>query len=86
MGDIEYPESPFWPPLDSVVGDRCREFEFIGQVKQDGMLIFLYKHTITRKYLNINLYDQTYRYRVDSGRYFLISQEEALNHVFGSKP
>jgi hypothetical protein len=82
MSDIEYPEKPFWTPLESTVQDRCRYFMFMGQVQQDGTLIFLYKHKVTRRHLNIDLNDLTYVFRVDPGRYFLIPREEALENVF----
>jgi hypothetical protein len=77
---IEYPETPFWTPLESAVGDRCREFMFMGQILHQGTLIFLYKNIISRAYLNLDIKDQAYQFK--GGGYLPISKEEAIKHVF----
>ena len=81
---IDYPPAtPFWTPLKSVVGqERCREFMFMGQVRLGVNLIFLYKHILTRNYINIDLNDNTYMYQSLNSIYFQIPMEEAKRHVF----
>ena len=78
---IEYPKTPFWTPLESAVGDRCREFMFMGQIFQEGTLIFLYKNIISRAYLNLDIKDQAYQFKGEQG-YLPISKEDAIKHVF----
>lgn len=81
---IEYPDEPMWKPLEDVIGKaRCREFMFIGQVtlvKGEGTVtIFLYKHIVTRQYLNLDEQGQSYDFTGDG--YVPVSLDEAMRQV-----
>ena len=83
MSDIEILEEPFGIPLESIVGpDKCYLFKYIGKVRQEMTLIFLYKHINTCWHLNIDLKDQTYAFQAETKKYFLILKEEATQRVF----
>jgi len=46
--------------------------------------VVLYKHRDTRRYLNVEAETGRF-YRYDDGDYIEISQEQAIEHVYGSK-
>lgn len=58
------PASSDWEPLRSVVGERhCAAFMFIAaSATASGTTVYLYKHTITRRYLNLDTAGQSYRW------------------------
>jgi len=76
-----FPKKPVWGPLVSVVGDRSREFMFMGQVPLGQIWVYLYKHTVTRRYINLDGNGRAYLYTPDG--YVPISIEEAIDRVFG---
>ena len=70
---------PNWAPLERAVPVTDLEnFMYMGSVGE----IELYKHRITRRYLNIGRNSQKY-YRYLNGEYLEISQAAALEHVRG---
>jgi hypothetical protein len=74
---IEYPATPVWEPLQAAVGERCREFMFMGRAGE----VYLYKHIWTRRYLNIDGNGHAYRFTGDG--YERMLMDEAMEHVFG---
>lgn len=78
---IEFPEEPVWEPLQTVVGPRCREFMFMGQIGLEPGTIFSYKHIWTRRYLDLDREGRAYRYTGEG--YVSVDQEEAVRYVFG---
>lgn len=66
---------PDWRPLEKVLSQReCAEFMYMAHFGT----IALYKHWLTRRYLNID--SETGRfYRYADGRYVEIGQDEALS-------
>lgn len=77
---IEFPEEPVWEPLKAVVGDRCREFMFMGQVAGKLDAIFLYKHLWIRRYINLDQDGGVFRFTGDG--YEPVSLDEAIKRVF----
>ena len=73
---IEYPETPIWEPLQAAVGARCREFMWMGKTGK----ILLYKHRLTRRYLNLDLEGNAYRFTGDG--YEPVPINAAITHVF----
>ncbi|TAJ99893.1 MAG: hypothetical protein EPO39_16265 [Candidatus Manganitrophaceae bacterium] len=75
-------DKPQWGPLCRVVGLlNLSAFMYMGEVQAAERRIFLYKHILTRCYLNLDSGGQGYRY--DSGAYIPIDLNEALAHAFG---
>ena len=75
-------DNPDWGPLAKVIGDQqVSEFMWMGRIRATGWSVELYKHRYSRRYLNVDLEGNAYRY-VDS-RYQPISTAEALRRVFG---
>jgi hypothetical protein len=71
-------DKPNWGPLERVLPpDECSEFMYMGRAGE----IELYKHYVTRRYLNIGREAQTF-YRYSEGKYVEVSQAEALDHVY----
>ena len=50
---------PNWKALEKKIGDRCQEFMYMGRVGG----INLYKHILTRRYLNLDDLGNCYIYR-----------------------
>jgi len=73
---IDYPDTPVWEPLHAAVGDKCREFMFMGRLG----LIFLYKHVWTRAYLNLDADGNAYRFTGEG--YEPMTLLEAIERVF----
>jgi hypothetical protein len=68
---------PNWAPLERAVAVMDLEnFMYMGSAGE----IELYKHRITRRYLNIGRNSQKF-YRYINGEYVEISQVAALEHV-----
>ena len=68
---------PNWTPLELAVPARELEnFMYMGRAGE----IELYKHRLTRRYLNISR-DSGRFYRYCDGTYVEISQADALDHV-----
>ena len=49
-GSVEIDFTPNWKPLEDKLGHRCQEFMFMGRVGR----VNLYKHILTRRYLNLD--------------------------------
>ena len=70
---------PNWAPLERAVpATELENFMYIGRAGE----IELYKHRITRRYLNIERNSQTF-YQYLNGEYAEISQASALEYVRG---
>jgi len=71
-------DEPNWDPLERALTLReCSDFMYMGRAGE----IELYKHYVTRRYLNIARDSQIF-YRYSEGKYIEISHAEALDHVF----
>jgi hypothetical protein len=72
---------PDWKPLEGILSREHREdFMFMGSAGG----VVLYKHRDTRRYLNVEAETGRF-YRYADGDYIEISQEQAIEHVYGSK-
>jgi hypothetical protein len=70
---------PNWTPLElAVPGCELQNFMYMGRAGE----IELYKHRLTRRYLNIGR-DSHKFYRYLDGKYVEIAQTAALEHVRG---
>lgn len=76
-----FPDLPNWLPLEELVGlSRCRLFMAMGEITQDGIIICLYKHIHTRRYLNLDTSGNAYRFT--GSRYEPMDLSEAIQHAF----
>lgn len=72
-----------WTPLETVIALRDRgAFMYMGQaICERGITIYLYKHSNTRRYLNLDFAGRTYRFKAhqirDEGRYYEIPVDQA---------
>ena len=70
-------DEPNWRPLEMVLTrGECEDFMYIGRAGQ----IQLYKHAVTRRYLNISP-DGPRFYRHERDEYVEVSEAEALAYV-----
>jgi hypothetical protein len=75
---------PDWEPLEATIPyEWCGSFMFMGYSRE----IRLYKHGLTRRYLNVDPQGNTYRYVHDGsddhpGHYVPQPRAEAIKHVF----
>jgi hypothetical protein len=68
---------PNWAPLElAVPASELHNFMYMGRAGE----IELYKHRLTRRYLNIGRNSRSF-YRYLEGKYVEIAQTEALEHV-----
>lgn len=85
MGQIEFPLVPNWQPLEMVVtGEKTRAaFMFIGTFVAPDMRIELYKHGLSRRYLNVDSAGNCYAYTgaKDGDEYTVISRAAALTAI-----
>ena len=74
---------PEWGPLETAVPpEHCGGFMFMGHGRTpDGAPIMLYKHGITRHYLNLTRDGQAWEYA--GGMYGVIPLPVALMNVYG---
>ncbi len=81
--DILVDSEAVWEPLQKALGrEACREFRYMGKTALGEIWIFLYKHTVTRKYLNLDGLGNAYRFATDKGAcYYPISLWEAVKDV-----
>ena len=71
-------DEPNWEPLERALTLRgCLDFMYMGRAGE----IELYKHYMTRRYLNIARDSHTF-YRYSEGKYVEVSRAEALDHVY----
>lgn len=69
---------PKWEPLERIIPPEWRAgFTYMGKIGD----ISLYKHGITRHYLNIDSTGRTYRY-AEKGKYVPIDKEKAIESVY----
>jgi len=69
---------PDWRPLERALpSEFCEEFMFMGKVGG----IVLYKHRITRRYLNIDSVAGKF-YRYVNGEYVEIDRRQAFDSVY----
>ncbi len=70
---------PNWRPLENAMPPEfCEEFMFMGRAGD----IVLYKHRLTRRYLNIDAVTGTF-YRYANGEYVEIDRRHAFDSVYG---
>lgn len=68
---------PNWAPLEHVLSRKeCAAYMYMGRVGK----IELYKHRVTRRYLNIGGNGETF-YLYRDGRYVEVTRTVALEHV-----
>jgi hypothetical protein len=72
-GSAQIDFTPNWKPLEDKLGDGCQEFVFMGRVGS----VNLYKHILTRRYLNLDDSGNYYVYR--EGRYEPASLDGCLH-------
>lgn len=66
-----------WEPLGQILGPSlCEHFMYMGRSGE----IYLYKHTDTRRYLNLDARGRCFRYTVNG--YEPEELQRALAHVF----
>jgi hypothetical protein len=73
--------TPNWKPLELIFNKDIRKvvmFMFMGTTREG---INLYKHKITRRYLNIDDGGKTYKYNASDGSYTEIPFSEALKDL-----
>lgn len=81
-----------WAPLEKLFSvNECQNFMGMGQVRcSRGIVLHLYKHRQTRRYLNLDAYGNAYRFRSGSQElphtYEAIEPHEAKHHVLSQKP
>ena len=69
---------PNWRPLENAMPPEfCEEFMFMGRAGD----IVLYKHRLTRRYLNIDAVTGTF-YRYANGEYVEIDRRQAFDSVY----
>jgi hypothetical protein len=70
---------PDWEPLEKVVPLKwCGGFMFMGYSGH----IRLYKHGLTRHYLNVDHLGQTYLYDSDADDYYKVPKKRAIDIAF----
>jgi hypothetical protein len=70
---------PHWTPLELVLPPcELQDFMYMGRSGE----IELYKHCLTRRYLNISADGQRF-YRYSDGTYVEVTEAAALDHVRG---
>ena len=71
--------NPDWRPLENAIPpEYCESFMFMGKASD----IVLYKHRLTRRYLNIDAVTGKF-YRYSNGGYIEIDRRQALDAVYG---
>ena len=69
---------PDWRPLENALpSEFCEDFMFMGKAGD----IVLYKHRITRRYLNIDAVTGKF-YRYTNGEYVEIDRRQAFDSVY----
>jgi len=69
---------PDWRPLENAIPpEYCEDFMFMGKAGD----IVLYKHRLTRRYLNIDTVTGRF-YRYADGEYVEIDRRQALDSVY----
>lgn len=77
-GFPDFDERPDWTPLENLLpNETCADFMHMGRIGTMQM----YKHRLTRRYLNIDAISGTF-FVFRHGEYHAISRVEALKSVF----
>jgi hypothetical protein len=70
---------PDWRPLENAIPpEYCEDYMYMGKAGD----IVLYKHRLTRRYLNIDAVTGRF-YRYAYGEYVEIDRRQALDSVYG---
>lgn len=74
---------PDWSGLEALLPiELCGPFMWMGAViLEDGTLLGVYKHAITRRYFHLDASGATFGYRDDAG-YCRVRHFNAVEHVF----
>ena len=71
--------NPDWRPLENAIPpEYCESLMFMGKAGD----IVLYKHSFTRRYLNIDAVTGKF-FRYANGEYIEIDRRQALDSVYG---
>ena len=74
-------DDPDWRPLEAVLPmEWCGGFMWMNRVVSGGVVIELYKHGITRRYLNFDADGTAYIWTGEG--YEPMDLDEAIDHVF----
>jgi hypothetical protein len=72
---------PDWGPLESVLPEEWwGGFMWMNRAVDTGIVIELYKHGITRRYLNLDPEGSAYRWT--GSEYVAVAVSDAIEHVF----
>lgn len=73
----EYLRENPWKALEDKLGiEFCKQYMFMAEVEQDDKIIYLYKHSMTRRYLNLDSVGNFYYYctgKIDARDYYEIA-------------
>jgi len=70
---------PDWQPLENAIPpEYCEDYMYMGKAGD----IVLYKHRLTRRYLNINAVTGKF-YRYANDEYIEIDRRQAFDSVYG---
>lgn len=78
LPEIAHPHRPEWAPLIKA-GLQCKDYMFMGKIIIGVIWIFLYKHTVTRRYINLD--GRGGAYALKNGKYSPITLNEAITYV-----
>jgi len=82
---VKVPDSPEWNPLlTRLASHQCAAFMYMGHVGP----VHLYKHVITRRYLNLDGAGNCYVWDgqgEDVGNYISVNFAEQVIHVTGAR-
>ncbi|MBI4056890.1 MAG: hypothetical protein HY399_05005 [Elusimicrobia bacterium] len=87
FGEQNLGSDPQWYPLELLVPRGLRHwFMLMGQTETNGTVIYSYKHTTTRRYLNVDAQGNVYRYSPTTETYALQPRpdtESTVRWAFG---
>jgi hypothetical protein len=73
-----------WKNLEKLIGpENCANFMFMGHSADGTGDLCLYKHVVTRRYLNVDRNGNTYQYNGRQGNYTPIDPSFAIAEVLG---
>ena len=71
-------DEPIWKPLERLFSENeCAQYMYMGAIGN----IQLYKHIVTRKYINIDLEGTCWSYDFNSNSYFQVPSNIAIKRV-----
>ena len=77
--EIEVEKPDWWPLERALPSEFCESFMFMGKAGD----IVLYKHRLTRRYLNIDAITGKF-YRYVNGEYIEIDRRQAFDSVYAT--